>query len=123
MNLDSFFIILVRKSRFYVCKRLFEKPQTPKHEPSKRRMFLLCQKANYKAEQVNSHSFRRQPQVKLDRKLCPYRLAVLRFHASLDLRVDPQRGTFSHGTEEKGFEIEENFVLSLSITGWLMRNY
>lgn len=98
MNLDSFFIILVRQSRFYVWtvriyenvpKQLFEKPQTPKHEPSKGRMFLLCQTANYKAEQVNSHSFSRQPQVKLDRKLCPYRLAVLRFHASLDLRVNP----------------------------------
>lgn len=52
-----------------------------------------------------------------------YRLTVVRFHASLDLRVDPQCRSLSHRAQEKGLEVEENFVLLFPIAGWLVRNY
>lgn len=52
-----------------------------------------------------------------------YRLAVLRFHASLDLRVYPQSGPFSHRAKKECFEIEENLIFPLPVASRLMRNY
>lgn len=106
-----------------VRKQSFEKPQTrwKPHERVKGWTFLLPQIPNY--EQVNSHSFSRRPRDRFDRKLCPYRLAVLRFHTSFDLRVDPQRGSFPHWAEKKCLEIQENFIFSFSVAGRLVRNY
>lgn len=127
MHFNALILFLYRKclrsNKESVRKQSFEKPQTrwKPHERVKGWTFLLPQTPNY--EQVNSHSFSRRPRDRFDRKLCPYRLAVLRLHTSFDLRVDPQRRSFPHRAEKKRFEIKENFIFSFPISGWLMRNY
>lgn len=51
-----------------------------------------------------------------------YRLAVLWFHTRLYLRMDPKGGTLPHRAQQKGLEVEENFILALAISRRLMRN-
>lgn len=38
------------------------------------------------------------------------RRTVNRLHASLDLRVDPERRSFLHGAEEEGLKVQIDFV-------------
>lgn len=52
----------------------------------------------------------------------PYRLAVLRLHTGLDLRVDPEGGALPHRAQQEGLEVEEDLVLALAVPRRLMRN-
>jgi len=49
-----------------------------------------------------------------------YRLAVHCIHAGLDLRMDPQCGSLSHGAQQERFKIKKYFIRALPVTGWLM---
>jgi len=56
-----------------------------------------------------------------DHRLITYRLTVLRLHARLYLRVDPEGGALPHRAQQEGLEIEEDLVLALAIPRRLVR--
>lgn len=56
------------------------------------------------------------------RPLSPYRLTVLRLHACLNLRVNPESGTLPHRAQQESLEVEEDLVFALAIPRRLMRD-
>lgn len=49
-------------------------------------------------------------------------MAVQSVHACLDLGMDPEGGSLPHRTQEEGLEVQEHFIVTLPVPGWLMRN-